>query len=748
MKLKKLLLLAITVALVKIPFSSVFAAQDIENIVYKTNGNKVTASVEVTSDNQKRILVLAAYKNGRLKRITADSKVVSGTETLTTNVDKTDTDAIIATVIDAFAGNTLTKKAVFGTDSTALEYIRVNGKDIDYNDETNEYWVQYSSEPVDIAFSVKDGTSKATISDFAVPGNATIKVTSSTGRRRNIVLHLYKSEPQLSQLIGIRYKVGDTVYEVDGFNPNIIQYSIELDDNVMGVTLLPEALGDVTCTILNDAVTEIGGVNLGSMYNTGLTAYKYEHNSRYNYIPVKNEETKAYVTVKSGENKTRYEFNFVAKQPRLTSFEYVAAADDTYKPVFIGGSALNNDGGTILSMDRRWAIGNISKSLLGGSCFMLPASNKDSNWWNGNTSGEYFKFTADTSGKVYILSGNSITNSEYDGWTKGVSTVSLPDGKSWATVAKDWNDYDAEYFTCAIENQDDYARAIDPGIAENNGSDTMMYPLELKNYAYRSFNAGESVSIYHTGKTGQNAAKSIVVIVWDGTIGAAEDPEPEPQEPEPTIVVEDEDKLLNLVFDGYTDTTGAVWNDNSGYNNHVTLHIDDNNKWTNDGFMATAAPEQAIELPVDINTAINSNVFTMQFEVSALNPVSGKKCGILSSKNGEFDIYKSNSNDSIYLKWAGNSTAVRMPKITMEQLVGHVSTIVVDKNEADESRRIRWYVDGELIAYKKMNDPDRMVDKMVLSTTDSTYGGSVVFKSLTIYKKALTLEEITGGSAE
>lgn len=746
-KLRKILLLAVTVALVNSSLSAVYAAQDIENIVYKTSGGKVTASVKVTSDGQKRILVLSAYKDGRLKQIVGDSKVVDGTETLTASVDKSGANEIVATVIDAFAGKTLTKKAVYGTNSTALEYIRVNGKDIDYDDDTDEYWAQYQKEPVTVDFSVKDGTTKATMSDFELPGNANIQVVSASGKKRNIVVHLYKSEEQLSKLVGMKYKIGDSVYEISDFSPSVNQYTVTLADNVMGVTLVPSAMGDITCTVSNAAVTEMDGVNLGSMYNTGLAAYKYEHNTRYNYVPIKNEKTTAYVTVKSGDSKTTYQFDFISKQPRLTSFNYVEAKDDSYKPVFIGGSAVNNDGGTIFSMDRKWTVGNVSKALLGGSCFMFPASNKDNQWWNSNTSGEYFNFTADTSGKVYILSGNSITNSEYEGWTKGTSSVELPQEKTWAKIAKDWNSYSAEYFGCVIENQDDYARAINPGIAENDGNDTMLYPVGLTNYAYKSFAAGETVSIYHTGKTGQNAAKTMAIVVWDGTLGSAEDPKEEQEEEEEIqSEIEDENKLMSLVFDDFTDTSKAVWEDGSGYNNHVTLHIDDNNKWTNDGLKVTGASEQAIELPVGVNTAINSNVFTLQFEVSALNYADGKKCGILSSKNGDFEIYKSNSNDSVYFKWAGNTTALRMPKITVSQLVGHVNTIVVDKNETTEDQRIRWYVDGALVANKKMNATDKVVDKIILSTSDSTYGGSVVFKSLTIYKKALTLQEITGGN--
>ena len=164
--------------------------------------------------------------------------------------------------------------------------------------------------------------------------------------------------------------------------------------------------------------------------------------------------------------------------------------------------------------------------------------------------------------------------------------------------------------------------------------------------------------------------------------------------------------------------------------------------------MASGAALQPIQLPVAVNDAVNSNVFTLQFELSEINGESGKKCGIFSSPNGNFEIYKSNQNDNVYFKWAGNTTSLRMPKVTLEQMEGHLNTIVVDKNEADESQKIRWYVDGNLVAKAKMSATDKTVDKIILSNPDSTYGGNVVFKKLIVYKKALASDEITGGSLE
>lgn len=749
-KSRKILLLFLTVMLIKIPFLSVYSAENeehIENIIYKTNINTVTASVNVTANNKKRILVLSTYKNGCLQKIAADSKIVNGTEKLKVSIDKTDADEVAATVIDAFGGNLLTKKAVYGADSTSLEYIKVNGEAIEYDDETDEYWIQYSKEPVDIDFSVKDGTTQAIVSDYKVPGNAEIKVISSSKNIRNIILHLYRTEEDLIKLSGMKYKIGKTIYEVDGFSPDKKQYSIVLEDNVMGVTLLPQAVSDVSCTISNICVKTIDGISLGTMVGSSETAYQYTHNSRNNYIPIKNEKTTAYVTVKSEDKSTQYQFDFISKQPRLTSFEYVGAENDSPKPVFIGGSAVNNDYGTILSMDRRWAIGNISKALLGGSCFMLPASNKDSNWWNENTSGEYFNFTADTKGTVYVLSGNSISNSEYGSWTTGSNSASPPSGQSWLSVSKDWNDYSAEYFAYAIEHMDDYQRAQNPGIAETDEY-SELNSAPIGNYAYRTFEAGEKVSIYHTGTKGQNATKAMVIIIWDGVLGAEEEEDKEPTtEPNPIEIIEDEDKVMSLVFDAETETTENVWRDNSGYHNDVNLYVDDNNKWTENGFMVTGGSEQSTKLPDAVNDAINSNVFTIQFELLELNPVSGKKCSILSSENENFEIYKSNTNAYVYFKWAGNTTALKMPKVTDTQMTGHLNTIVVDKNE-EGTDQIKWYIDGTLIVSKSMNATDKTVDKVWLSTPNNTYDGNVVFRSLVVYKKALSLEEITGGSTE
>lgn len=757
-KLKKILLLVLTATFINIPFSSVCTAKNTEyvgNVTYKLRVNTVTASVEVSAENKKRILVLAGYKDGCLVKISGDSQVVDGTKTLTTSIDNTDTDEIIATVIDSFGGGVLSRRAVWGADSVSLESIKVNGEALEYDDETDEYWYQYSKEPVVIDAKVKDGTTKMTISDYNAPCDAKIELVSSSGKKRNIVVHLYKSEEELSKLNRISYKIGEDVYEIKDFNPNNTKYTVELADNTMGVTLLPEAMGDVSCTISNECVTTLNNVSLGSMYSTGSTAYEYAHNARKNYIPIKNEKTTAYVTVKTGDTENKYQFDFVCKQPRLTSFEYVGATNDSssHKPVFIGGSAVNNDYGTILCQDRMWALGNISKELLGGSMFMFAGENKNSGtWWSSNTSGEYFNFTADTAGTVYILSGNTISNSEYNSWTKGTSAVTLPDSYSWVTTPKDWNDYADKCFACVMEHQNNYNRAINPWIAENEGDDTMLYPIEMKYYAYKSFTAGEKVSIYHTGKTGQNAAKSMVVIKWDGVTIPEDDEEGEEeteQKEVPYDKIEDENMVMSVVFDEDTETSDNKWLDRSGHHNDITLNIDTDNKWTDKGFLAKGASTTQTQLPTAVKDAIDSNKFTLQFELAELNPESGKKCGILSSADGNFELYKSNSNDKVYFKWAGITMATKMPYVMLEQMVGHLNTIVVDKTTST----ITWYIDGQtgLTDTKMtvtMTATNKTVDKVVFSNSNSAYGGNAVFKSLKVYNKALSLTEITGGGTK
>ena len=51
-----------------------------------------------------------------------------------------------------------------------------------------------------------------------------------------------------------KYKIGNTEYEVEGFDPEVYEYTVNLPDNTFYATLLPESMGEITCTLqdIND----------------------------------------------------------------------------------------------------------------------------------------------------------------------------------------------------------------------------------------------------------------------------------------------------------------------------------------------------------------------------------------------------------------------------------------------------------------------------------------------------------------
>jgi len=732
---------------------SVLAENEVGNVIYSRNGNNINAQVDVKAEGDDRILILCGYKNGFLHSMDFDKKNVDGSDTLSVSLPA-GVDEMKASVMDAFDGRVLNSVAAYGADSTDLDYIKVEGVKIPgYSNEIDEYKVKVNSFNAKIEACLSDGTGSVSLASVEASDDVLLNITSSRGRKRQIKLKLYNDERDTYSLSSLKYKLGDTEYEIDGFERDKLRYDIELPDNTMSVVLIPQTVGDIKTKITDTEVTEMNGVSLGTM-GDAKAAYQYTRLAVDNMIPIKNEQVTASIEVSNGENTTTYTIGFKAKQPRLTSFEYVGAADDSLKPVFVGGSAVNNDNGTIFLMDRRWAAANISEAYLGGSCFMFPNENKESNkqWWSKNASGEYFNFSADTSGTVYVASYQQISNSQYnEGWTKlNGETPKLPEGvETWLSVAKNWNGYtENKYFINAIEYKNDEARAINPHVKEIAGG-VGDYANAIPNVAYRTFNAGETVSVFHTGKQGTHGAKVMVVVVWDDVVHTkpeiiVSDNEQEELLPElPPVYEVETDFVLSVEFNENTDTTDNKWYYTAG-NEYISLNIDDNNKWTDNGFMVTGGQDVITLLPSDVADTVNSNIFTLEFEISELNPVSGKNCAILTSPNGEFAIYKNKSNNKVYFKWGGGTTALKWPVVNLEDMLGKKNTIVVDK----EASKIVWYIDGVSKSEKSMS-AEKYVNSIVMSGQDSTqYGGSVVFNSLAIYDKAKTADEIAGGNAQ
>ena len=695
------------------------AAQGVGNIRYSLENGLVTASVDVTAQGAERTLVLRSYKNGIMSEINADRKTVSGTETLSTTV-KSGVDTARACVLDA-AGNAISSDAAYGADTLSLKYIKVDGQIIsDYSDDVNVYDCKASKNSV-IEVVPQDGTTGVAFSDIKIPGTNTITVTSSRGYKRKIKLVLYEKAEDRAGLISLSYKIGDTVYPVS-LIPGETEYSIELPDNTMSVRLIPSAFGDISIKLYDEVVTSINDVSLGTMLQTASEGYTYGRNAVNGFVPIKGEKATANIFVVYNGEETKYTIKFKAKQPRLTEINYVGAEADGNKPMFIGGSAINNDNGTILGMDRRWSMANASSKLLGASMFMLPMTNRAAGqWWNDtdDAGGEYFNFKADTSGTVCILTGDTISNEYYaDGWKKASGNVTLPDGKKWITVDKTWNDYDAEYFASALEYGNNNERAIDPGVSETTeDAVTLQYNKTMNISAARHFEAGETVSIRHTGSKGVNACKMTVAVIWDGVTNTSMyETEESAQEEEPEVI----SPILPPISGGNSD---AVYS--------ASFQNDD----------SAIIPQGGILLSDMVKSAVNSDAVTIQFELYSIDAASDSY--IMTSENGNFSLYKK-SNGPMYLKWVGLGLATKMPTVAAENAVGKTHTITVKK--VDGTYTIDWYLDG-VLASEKTSTSEKTVDSISLGASKTS--GTVKLKKISIYNKILTSEEMTNtGNSE
>ncbi|MBQ4283899.1 MAG: hypothetical protein IJB96_08245, partial [Lachnospira sp.] len=371
----------------------------------------------------------------------------------------------------------------------------------------------------------------------------------------------YLEEKDKYTLSSLKYKIGETEYSVEGFDPDIQEYTVNLPVNTFYVALLPEAIGEITCTIqdINDSPNIINGVSFGKMRtDTTGPAYAYERKAVKGIVPIKNENTKAFINVTDGENTTEYTINFRSVQPRLTEYNLVGADGDSYVPVFTSGAGFNNDNGTICAADRVWAAANISKKLIGASYFMSPYNNKGGGqWWNdvGTKGDEYFNFTADTAGTVYLLASSNL--SEYSDWEK-VNNGTVPTHPKGFTLGnKTWNDYDdTDYFMSCVKWNSNIGRCDECGVGTMEESQTS-YIDGCVPYRYvfaKHFEAGEKVSIGHTGAYGNSAAEIIWAIVWDIDVNYPVVPdEPEEEEPEKpeADVPEGIKNIASYALDGY-----------------------------------------------------------------------------------------------------------------------------------------------------------------------------------------------------
>lgn len=215
--------------------------------------------------------------------------------------------------------------------------------------------------------------------------------------------------------------------------------------------------------------------------------------------------------------------------------------------------------------------------------------------------------------------------------------------------------------------------------------------------------------------------------------------------PQPRPIV-DENLIMHVDYNDNSgrnifDNEAQRWTDLSGYENDIPLAINSSNLWISSGLFLTGGsenPETSSYLSQSVCNAINSFNCTIQFKLESIAAVAGKKCAVMSSPNESFVIYQEKDTTNLYLKWGGASLTTWRPTVTAAQALSGVNTIVID----NEASLMSWYVNGSLLSSKELRSTSSLADRIALSDFAAGYGGSVTFKSIAIYNKALRADEI------
>lgn len=510
-------------------------------------GEPVTAKVTVSSNTsgKKPVLVVCSFEKGMLSNVWYQTAAaLTGEISVPFTPEIGENTVIKASVFDGLKTlNNPTATAEALKESTELSKIFINGEPFEeYSEDITEYEILVpAGREIDIKAIAKDGGTNVEIEQgTGLPQESKIKLTSASGVEKTIDMIFYSDELQLCAPKKISYEVDGVEYELN-FDPSVYEYNVVLPDNTFYVTLNAEALNatkmDMRVQDVDHSEKLFNEVTYlpGAMDSTATETFN-DRPMRNNLVPIKNEETKAIINCEYNGSMASYTINFSAKQPRLTRFDIPEAVKDKdkYLPGFFGGAAANNDNGSLAGVDRAYAFANISENLLGSSLFAITnyfdrkaASNND--WIEKNTSGEYFSFTADTSGTLYFLIDNEITNDEWDIQTGEFAEdgkwrligeaddVTIPDGYTSLTdksLPRDYSPSNGETYANVIEWSRYSASSPEKYKYDENAlTKTLTEKVSTFDYVYaRSFEAGEDVTIYHPGKT---TIYKALFVKWD-----------------------------------------------------------------------------------------------------------------------------------------------------------------------------------------------------------------------------------------
>ena len=735
------------------------AASSAGPVVYTADGESVTASVSVEADNEVRTLMLCSYTEGYLTDMVTCTETVTGSAELNAEISNK-CDRITASVLDG-EGRLIMSPAVYGADTTDLMYIKVNGEKLEgFNNETDGYDIQASS--LSVEAMPADGTTRIETEYLTGPTQAVLTVTSSRGRKRTITISAYKNEREKTELFSLDCLYGDECLTLDAATLSAREFDVELPENVMSIKLVPRAIGDVEIFAQDTMVTEIDGVNLGMYRDVAYNCFEYNRIAVDNIIPIKNEIGKAIIKVSGAGVINEYSITFTARQPRLLELNYTGAANDSARPTFVGGSAVNNDNGTLSCMDKGWAVVYASKELVGGSCIMSYGETYKDNslWWmSGEKKGEYFNFKAEKPCTVYVMSGNKLDNnvSEWTdaGWTRANNgSVPSRDGEYGDNSGpakrgdKTWNNYDEPKYYAGIIQYNSASskeiRCIDPGTSATQSLNDMVY--RAFSYGYKkSFDAEETISIHHTGRTDTLGCLLFIVIKWDDdSIMYAPVAENQSGDGEllpelPQLVPQKEVERILYVNTESFDAEAGIWRDLSGNGNDINLKLDSDNEWTNNGYKANFANNTAF--PAAVQSVLKSGKFTIRFRLADFEQETNKYLPIFSNGTISHLVFVDSKNtDKINTDVGINiGSASKRLKYTVD-LIGKDNVIIMDMPNGCEE----WYSGGE-----KQGDGTGGItavppaDKnFVLGLDNSQFGGSVTYKSMEIWDEPVDPSEI------
>lgn len=733
-------------------------------------GEKIYAEATVknaSAADKTAVIYLCKYDGDLLKGISFGKKSIpaGGENQVTANIT-VENDAEKDYTYKAYIWDGAVGTGACCREATFLQYpielygITVGGRAIeDYSDDVTEYAVKVTEKNEKIVLYPKSGAAKITEVSYNVPGNTVVKL-SAGGVTKTITISTYMDEEYLYSLSSLKYSINGKEYEIEDFDPDEMNYAVELPDNTFYVRVTGISPGQITYKVqdVNGAPNIVAGVSFGKMRGdtTGPT-YEYERVAPNRVIPIKNEETKAIIRVTDGTNVKKYTVTFYSKQPRLTEYTITKeASTNSYVPVYTSGAGLNNDNGSVVSADRMWTAANVSKSLVGSPYFMSPCNNKNANelWWGKDVrkkGDEYFRFTADTAGTVVALSASDFDMSFEDYpdevWTRENSGTK-PSGISDPREAnKAYNGYTSpKYFFYGIEwNSNTDAIRANLGIEAISGSilnDVKSAAGSTKPYAYswsRHFDAGETVVIRHTGIQGSAAQAYVWAIIWDGVDVNYPAAEIESEasggvSSDPNVVVS-YDYLNNDGKGAYNEFSDS-WKDLGKNSSDLALENVGKSGWAANGF-SLVTPEDRLELSSIVEDVLNSGNFTVEFDLAGIEG----DAAILASENDNFGICAEGGNVCVYFGSIARNP-ITLPVSEVKKGVNH---IVVSSNAAKTAVKFKWYVSGKLKAEKNfIRFVFKDVDTVSLGSKNADfYSGSVCIKKLKIFDCAKSQESIT-----